>query len=165
MTSLWRGGWETGSAIWRRASSLSSGPGRRPTAPAIRSWRDSWPATRRKRMQREPGSGKAVRVGLVILAAFAALAVGIFLIGDKNNMFRSKNRYYIEFNSVSGVKPGSPVQLNGVDVGTVEEVTLPQEPTERHIQVWIKVDARYADLIRGGTKIGRAHVSTPVTAT
>ena len=30
--------------------------------------------------------------------------------------------------SVSGLKPGSPVQLNGVDVGTVEKVILPQDP-------------------------------------
>jgi phospholipid/cholesterol/gamma-HCH transport system substrate-binding protein len=100
-------------------------------------------------MQREPGSGKAVRVGLVILAAFAALAVGIFLIGDKNNLFSRKNRYFIQFTSVSGLKPGSPVQLNGVDVGTIQRVVLPQNPTEEHIQVWIVVDEQYAERIRG----------------
>jgi phospholipid/cholesterol/gamma-HCH transport system substrate-binding protein len=97
-----------------------------------------------------PRSGGSVfRVGLVILVAFAVLAVGIFLIGEKNNLFSSKNRYYIEFNSVSGLKPGNPVQLNGVDVGTVDRVVLPQNPTEEHIQVWISVDAQYGGRIRG----------------
>lgn len=94
-------------------------------------------------------SGSVFRVGLVVLVAFAVLAVGIFLIGDKNNLFSRKNRYFIEFNSVSGLKPGNPVQLNGVDVGTVDKVVLPQNPSEEHIQVWISVDAHYGERIRG----------------
>jgi phospholipid/cholesterol/gamma-HCH transport system substrate-binding protein len=96
-----------------------------------------------------PRSGNALRVGLVILAAFAVLAAGIFLIGEKNNLFSRKNRYYVQFGSVSGLKPGSPVQLNGVDVGTVDRVVLPQNPAEEHIQVWIVVDEQYAERIRG----------------
>jgi phospholipid/cholesterol/gamma-HCH transport system substrate-binding protein len=100
-------------------------------------------------MPREPRSGGAFRVGLVILVAFAVLAAGIFLIGEKNNLFSRKNRYYVQFGSVSGLKPGSPVQLNGVAVGTVHKVELPQNPTEEHIQVWIVVDQQYAARIRG----------------
>lgn len=89
------------------------------------------------------------RVGLVILAAVGVLAAGVFLIGDKNNLFSRKNRYYIQFGSVSGLAPGSPVQLNGVDVGTVEEVVLPKDPAQALIQVWISVDRKYAERIRG----------------
>ncbi len=96
-----------------------------------------------------PRSASVIRVGLVILAAFAVLSVGIFLIGEKNNLFSRKNRYFIQFNSVSGLKPGNPVQLNGVDVGTVEKVVLPQNPSEEHIQIWISVDAHYGERIRG----------------
>ncbi|MEA2564777.1 MAG: phospholipid/cholesterol/gamma-HCH transport system substrate-binding protein [Acidobacteriota bacterium] len=96
-----------------------------------------------------PRSGSMFRVGLVILVAFAVLATGIFLIGDKNNLFSRKNRYFIEFNSVSGLKPGNPVQLNGVDVGTVDKVVLPQNPAEKHIQIWISVDSHYGERIRG----------------
>ncbi len=47
-------------------------------------------------------------MGLVILAAFAVLAVGIFLIGEKNNLFSRKNQYFIEFNSVSGLQARQP---------------------------------------------------------
>lgn len=96
-----------------------------------------------------PRSGSALRVGLVILAAVAVLGVGVFLIGEKNNLFSRKNKYYIQFASVSGLKPGSPVQLNGVDVGTVTTVKLPQNPAEEHIQVWISVDDQYSARIRG----------------
>jgi phospholipid/cholesterol/gamma-HCH transport system substrate-binding protein len=96
-----------------------------------------------------PRSTSAIRVGLVILAALAVLAAGVLLIGEKNNFFSRKNHYYIQFGSVSGLKPGSPVQLNGVDVGTVTRVTLPQNPTGEAIQVYIRVDNQYAARIRG----------------
>lgn len=96
-----------------------------------------------------PRDTKAFRVGLLILIAFGVLAAGVFLIGEKNNLFSRKMRYYVEFNSVSGLKPGNPVQLNGVDVGTVSEVVLPQNPNEVGIQVWITVDNKYAARIRG----------------
>lgn len=92
---------------------------------------------------------RTVRVGLVILAAFAVLAVGIFLIGDRNNLFSRKNRYFVDLNSVSGLKPGSPVELNGVDVGTIKQVDLPENPWKRQIRVWLEVERRYAARIRG----------------
>jgi phospholipid/cholesterol/gamma-HCH transport system substrate-binding protein len=101
-----------------------------------------------------PRSGSALRVGLVILGAIVVLGIGVFLIGDKNNLFSRKNRYYIQFGSVSGLKPGSPVQLNGVDVGTVDKVVLPQNPAEESIQVWIRVDGQYAARIRGPVSPG-----------
>jgi phospholipid/cholesterol/gamma-HCH transport system substrate-binding protein len=95
--------------------------------------------------------GREIRVGLVILAALVVVAAGIFLIGDKNNLFSRKTRYHVEFNSVSGLKPGSPVQLDGVDVGTVEKVLLPEDPRRKQIRVWIRVDRDYSGRFRGPT--------------
>jgi phospholipid/cholesterol/gamma-HCH transport system substrate-binding protein len=94
-------------------------------------------------------SGRAFRVGLVILIAAAVLAAGIFLIGDKNNLFTTKNQYYVDFSSVSGLKPGSPVELNGVTVGTIQRVDLPENPWKRQIRVWLEIESRYGNRIRG----------------
>jgi phospholipid/cholesterol/gamma-HCH transport system substrate-binding protein len=105
-----------------------------------------------------------VKVGLVILAAIAVLALGVFLIGDKNNLFKRKNHYYILFNSASGLKPGNPVQLNGVDVGTIEKVTLPKNPAQEHIQVWIAVDRGYSERIRGPVRPGQGGETPPSKA-
>ncbi|MFL6231561.1 MAG: MlaD family protein, partial [Thermoanaerobaculia bacterium] len=93
--------------------------------------------------------GREVRVGLVILVAVLVLAAGIFLLGSKNNLFKHKTRYYTEFNSVSGLKRGSPVQLDGVDVGTIEKVVLSEDPKKSQIRVWIRLDEDYAARIRG----------------
>lgn len=92
---------------------------------------------------------REIRVGLVILVALGVLAAGIFLIGDKNNLFSRKNLYYVDFNSVSGLKPGSPVQLDGVDVGTIQRVVLPESPWKKTIRVWLEIDQHYSGRIRG----------------
>jgi phospholipid/cholesterol/gamma-HCH transport system substrate-binding protein len=96
-----------------------------------------------------PRGGREVRVGLVILVAVLVLAAGIFLLGSKNNLFKHKTRYYTELNSVAGLKKGSPVQLDGVDVGTIEKVVLSQDPRKTQIRVWIHLDEDYAARIRG----------------
>jgi phospholipid/cholesterol/gamma-HCH transport system substrate-binding protein len=93
--------------------------------------------------------GREIRVGLVILAAMVVLAAGIFLIGSKNNLFSRKTRYYVEFHSVSGLKPGSPVQLDGVDVGAIEKVVLSENPQKQDIRVWIRVERDYTGRLRG----------------
>jgi phospholipid/cholesterol/gamma-HCH transport system substrate-binding protein len=93
--------------------------------------------------------GRELRVGLVILVAVLVLAAGIFLLGSKNNLFKHKTRYYTEFSSVSGLKRGSPVQLDGVDVGTIEKVVLSEDPKKSQIRVWIRLDEDYAARIRG----------------
>lgn len=104
-----------------------------------------------------PPRARELKVGALVLAAVAVLALGVFLIGDRNNLFARKNRYYIDFQNVSGVRAGNPVQLNGVDVGAVEEVVLPEDPGKRFIRVWISVESRYADRVRVDT---RARIKT-----
>lgn len=100
---------------------------------------------------------ETVRVGLVVLAALGALAVGIILIGEQNNLFRSKNHYVVRLVTAGGLQAGNPVQLNGVDVGRVRDVVLPIEAEKNKLEVSITVDARYAARIRADS---RARIKT-----
>jgi phospholipid/cholesterol/gamma-HCH transport system substrate-binding protein len=84
----------------------------------------------------------------LVITAVAFLAGGVFLLGEQNNLFRAKLRYNVRFISVGGLQEGNPVQLNGVHVGTVHEVLLPEDPMERGLIVTVKVDARYRERIR-----------------
>ncbi len=88
------------------------------------------------------------KVGLLIVAALVVFGVGIFLIGESNNLFTRKARYFVRFETVSGLTPGNPVQLNGVNVGTVDRIDLPEAADERMLTVHISVDGRYADRVR-----------------
>ncbi len=93
-------------------------------------------------MQRE------VKVGLLVIAAFVILGVAVFLVSERRNLFALKNRYYIQFETVLGLAPGSPAQLNGVTVGSVQKVVLPESVDEKLLTVWINVDRRYGDRVR-----------------
>jgi phospholipid/cholesterol/gamma-HCH transport system substrate-binding protein len=92
--------------------------------------------------------GREWKVGLLIVIALGLLGVGIFLIGEESNLFASKHRYIIYFPSVSGLHQGNPVQLNGVEVGTVKDIVLPTAAEATEIKVGIEVDDRYAARIR-----------------
>ncbi|HEV7667014.1 MAG TPA: MlaD family protein [Thermoanaerobaculia bacterium] len=98
--------------------------------------------------EKNPGQRTAVRVGALLLASIAVLGAAVLLIGDRRNLFERKNRYYIDLLTVSGLKPGNPVQLNGVGVGQVQKIVLPEDPAVENIRVWIEVDRSYEDRIR-----------------
>ena len=89
-----------------------------------------------------------VKVGAVVLTALAVLATGIFLLGERSNLFALKNGYSISFANVSGLEAGNPVQLNGVVVGRVEDVVLPEQIEQENLTVWISLDRRFADRVR-----------------
>lgn len=89
-----------------------------------------------------------VRVGLLVLSALAALAVGVFLIGDQNRLFASKNDYYFTSANVAGLNEGNPVRLNGVTVGLVQDIELPQQADVSELRVEISIERRYSDRIR-----------------
>jgi phospholipid/cholesterol/gamma-HCH transport system substrate-binding protein len=91
---------------------------------------------------------REVKVGLLIMAAFAALGVGIFLIGESSNLFARKSRYFVRFETVAGLAEGNPVQLNGVTVGRVVSIELPEAADERLLTVNVTIDRRFADRVR-----------------
>lgn len=93
-------------------------------------------------------SAREWRVGLLILAALALLAFGVFLIGEESNLFVRKHPYVIYFPTVGGLNTGNPVQLDGVEVGTVRSVVLPTDATSSQIKVGVEVDSRYEERIR-----------------
>jgi phospholipid/cholesterol/gamma-HCH transport system substrate-binding protein len=95
-----------------------------------------------------PRDRAAVKVGATVLAGLVVLSVAIFLIGERQFLFARKNRYYVELENVSNLTVGNPVQLNGVTVGKVEDIVLPED-THATVQVWITVDRRYEQRIRG----------------
>lgn len=95
-----------------------------------------------------PREGSPIRVGITVVAGLAVLAAAIFLIGEKEFLFSRKNRYYIEFDTVNNLTTGNPVQLNGVNVGRVQDIILPEDMGETELRVWITVERRYAPRIR-----------------
>ncbi len=101
-------------------------------------------------------SSREMKVGLLLLAALGIAGAGILLIGDRRNLFERKNEYTIDFQTVSGLKEGNPVQLDGVAVGEVSKVDLPENPSIQHIRVHIQVGRTYENRIRAGQTLAGA---------
>jgi phospholipid/cholesterol/gamma-HCH transport system substrate-binding protein len=89
-----------------------------------------------------------LRVGLLVLGAALVLMAGLFLIGQQNRIFASKNRYFFTATSVAGLNEGNPVRLNGVTVGLVEKITLPADVRKRVLTIRISIERQYENRIR-----------------
>jgi phospholipid/cholesterol/gamma-HCH transport system substrate-binding protein len=63
-----------------------------------------------------------LRVGIVVLAALAIATFAVMTLGGRLGVFSEKYPLYTYMPSVSGLQPGAPVRLAGVDVGTVDQV-------------------------------------------
>ena len=95
--------------------------------------------------------GRRFRVGLVVLVAPVGVMGGIFMVGQRRNLFKSKLPYVTRFDSASGLVAGNPVRLNGVTVGNVLEVILTPDPADRTVKVIYNVDRRAAPRLRKST--------------
>jgi len=96
---------------------------------------------------------RRLRVGLFTGGMLMLFAFVILLLGEKQQLFVRHVRYQGRFNYVGGLVPGAPVWLNGVVVGSVEEVQLPSDPAEPEITVLFRVAARVANRVRADSRL------------
>jgi phospholipid/cholesterol/gamma-HCH transport system substrate-binding protein len=89
-----------------------------------------------------------IRVGLLVVGAAVALMAGLFMIGEQNRLFARKNRYTFTTKNVSGLNERNPVRLNGVTVGVVERITLPEDVHLQLLTVRISIERQYEERIR-----------------
>ncbi|MBN8547085.1 MAG: MCE family protein [Ignavibacteria bacterium] len=72
-----------------------------------------------------------VRLGMFILAGVAVLIIAVYFIGDKQQIFTSTFKLKTIFRDVGGLQVGSNVRFSGINVGTVEEITITSDTSVR----------------------------------
>ncbi len=94
---------------------------------------------------------RQARVGLLVLLGVLLFMVALFALANRSFLF--SNTFYIqaEFSRVAGLVPGASVQYQGVDVGRVESVNLPEQPGQK-IVVTMAISERAKHLIRKNTQ-------------
>jgi len=92
-----------------------------------------------------------IRVGMVILASLIVLGGAILMMGKERRLFERSVPFRIHFSRTVGLRQGAPVNLSGVTVGSVEELTFPQDIRENYIVVRVKVVGDVAPRIRRDT--------------
>ena len=69
-------------------------------------------------------SGKRFKLGVFVTLGIALLMAAIYFIGQKQNLFSAGFRISGVFNEVSGLQVGNNVRFAGVNIGSVEAVTI-----------------------------------------
>ena len=90
---------------------------------------------------------RAARLGAFIVTTLAILAVGTFIIGNKQYLFSSTYRLKAQFNNVVGLDVGSGVRVGGVHRGTVHSIELPHS-TSGKVTVIMDLDSSTHDIIK-----------------
>jgi phospholipid/cholesterol/gamma-HCH transport system substrate-binding protein len=96
---------------------------------------------------------RRLKVGLFTAGLLAVLGLIILMLGKKQGLFERHVHYQAKFEHVGGLVPGAAVWLNGVVVGSVDDVELPTDPNQREINVQLSIRSRLAERIRADSTV------------
>jgi len=89
-----------------------------------------------------------IRLGIFVVTGTLILIVALYLMGSKQNLFGSTFSISANFYNVNGLMQGNNVRYAGIDVGTVESITIINDTSvkvvmviEKKIQPYIKRNA------------------------
>jgi phospholipid/cholesterol/gamma-HCH transport system substrate-binding protein len=91
------------------------------------------------------------KLGIFIFIGSALLIVGIFLLGNKESLFRPTFTVKAYFSNIEGLRNGAPVRLGGIDVGSVKDIQIVQDTTGK-IEVSMRLQNEIQRFIRKDTK-------------
>ena len=72
--------------------------------------------------QRKSDARTRIVVGLFVVALGIAGFVSLFIIGQVEGAWETKTKLSTDFKTITGLRKGSPVQLAGVEIGTVSSI-------------------------------------------
>ncbi|MGD0591980.1 MAG: MlaD family protein [Bacteroidota bacterium] len=72
-----------------------------------------------------------IKLGIFISLGIAIFIVGIYFIGERQQLFRSTFHLSGVFRDVAGLQAGNNVRLSGINVGTVENISLVSDTSVR----------------------------------
>jgi phospholipid/cholesterol/gamma-HCH transport system substrate-binding protein len=78
-----------------------------------------------------------IKLGIFISLGIAVFIVGIYFIGQRQQLFRGTFRVTGVFKDVDGLQAGSNVRLSGINVGTVENINI---ISDNSVKVEILID-------------------------
>lgn len=68
-----------------------------------------------------------LRVGVFVTLALIVGSGVVFALGNQSSLFARRTSYHAVFANVDGLRPGAPVRMAGIDVGTVTAVDLRED--------------------------------------
>jgi phospholipid/cholesterol/gamma-HCH transport system substrate-binding protein len=84
-------------------------------------------------------NSKKLRLGLFVIIGTVLFIVGVYLIGQGQNMFKKTFTISTYFQNVNGLQHGNNVRYSGIDIGTVKDITMVNDST---IKVEMSIDEK-----------------------
>jgi len=92
-----------------------------------------------------------IRLGLFIAGGFLLFVSAIFIIGKQKNLFNPVFKLTTTFYNVSGLQVGNNIRFSGINVGTVDNISIINDSTVRvdmylrkNVKKFIKADCKVA---------------------
>jgi len=92
-----------------------------------------------------------VRLGLFIAGGLMIFIVAVFIIGRQKNLFVPVYKLTTTFYNVSGLEVGNNIRFSGINIGTVDNITIINDSTvqvdmliQKSVQKFIKSDCEAA---------------------
>src|SRR5215510_8137196 len=86
-------------------------------------------------------------IGLFVIGGLVLFGVGMFLIGDRHQVFARHTEYYSEFVNLAGLAKGAKVRVGGMDAGQVLAIDVPDSPSSRFRVKW-RINEKLRGLVR-----------------
>lgn len=96
-----------------------------------------------------------LKIGVLTIVAVTIAALTIFLLTGERGFFWQRYNLKTRFSNVAGLKPGSPVRVAGVEVGSVHAVAIVGE----QVEVTFEVNRSYRDRITSASTATLGSVS------
>ena len=86
-----------------------------------------------------------LRLGIFVIVGIIIFITAVYFIGNRQNLFGNNSVIVSVFKDVNGLQRGNNVRFAGVNVGTVQSITIVNDTS---IAVNMRIDQRTMDLIR-----------------
>ncbi len=91
-----------------------------------------------------------IRLGLFVTVGTIVLVVSLYLIGSKRNLFSNTIHISSQFYNVNGLMTGNNVRYAGIDIGTVEKVSIENDSS---VNVYMVIEQKHSLFIRKNSMV------------
>ncbi len=98
------------------------------------------------------GEAEQVRAGLFVLIGLVVFAVAVVLLGKKSALFSRTDTLFVSFSEVNGLAVGAPVRLAGLEIGSVEAISFPDDLRNKRARLRLVVRSAYMSRIRADSR-------------
>ncbi len=97
---------------------------------------------------------REIKVGIFVVLGLIVAGAIVFMVGEERRVFDRHYRLKVAFDDVAGLKPGAPVRMGGIDIGSVEAVKFSLDMRDKRLHVTFRVV---------GTAYDRIHEDSSIT--